>query len=58
MQLDDKIAEFEKKMTRDTPWLDGRGYLQRRGQGGKIQAKAVPVPKTNKGEEIHEPLQW
>jgi 3-isopropylmalate dehydratase len=58
MQLEEKINDFEKKMTRDTPWLDGRAYLKRRGQGGKIQAKAVPVPKTNRGEEIDEPLQW
>jgi 3-isopropylmalate dehydratase len=58
MQLEEKIAEFEKKMTRDTPWLDGRSYLKRKGQSGQIRAKAVPVPKTNRGEAIEEPLQW
>ncbi|KAK0630636.1 aconitase family-domain-containing protein [Bombardia bombarda] len=58
MQLDDKIAEFEKKMSRETPWLDGSGYLKRKGQGGKLAAKAVPVPKTNRGEEKKEPLDW
>ncbi|PNY24212.1 3-isopropylmalate dehydratase [Tolypocladium capitatum] len=58
MQLEDKITEFEKKMTRLTPWLDGSGYLRRKGQGGKLAAKAVPVPKTNRGEEKTEPLEW
>jgi len=58
MQLEDKIAEFEKKMTRETPWLDGSGYLKRKGQGGKLAAKAVPVPKTNRGEAKTEPLEW
>ncbi|EON97717.1 putative 3-isopropylmalate dehydratase protein [Phaeoacremonium minimum UCRPA7] len=58
MQLEDKISEFEKKMTEETPWLDGKAYLKRKGQGGKLQAKAVPVPKTNRGEEKKEPLEW
>ncbi len=58
MQLEDKIGEFEKKMTRNTPWLDGTAYLKRKGQGGKLAAKAVPVPKTNRGVEKTEPLEW
>ncbi|KAK4458488.1 aconitase family-domain-containing protein [Cladorrhinum samala] len=58
MQQEDKIAEFEKKMTIETPWLDGKAYLKRKGQGGKLAAKAVPVPKTNRGEEKKEPLEW
>ncbi|KAK5660388.1 hypothetical protein OQA88_12931 [Cercophora sp. LCS_1] len=58
MQLEDKIVEFEKRMTRDTPWLDGTGYLKRKGKGGKLAVKAVPVPKTNRGEELKEPLEW
>ncbi|KAK4454391.1 aconitase family-domain-containing protein [Podospora aff. communis PSN243] len=58
MQLEDKIAEFEKKMTLETPWLDGTGYLRRKGRGGKLAVKAVPVPKTNRGEEKKEPLEW
>lgn len=58
MQLEDKIAEFEKRMTQETPWLDGTGYLKRKGQGGKLAAKAVPVPKTNRGEPKTEPLDW
>lgn len=57
MQMDDKIAEFEKKMTEKTPWLDGTSYL-RRGKDGRLAAKAVPVPKTNRGEEKKEPLEW
>lgn len=58
MQMEDKIAEFEKKMTEVTPWLDGKSYLRRKGQGGKLAAKAVPVPTTNRGEEKKEPLEW
>lgn len=57
MQLDDKIAAFEKKMTRDTPWLDGKDYLKR-GRNGQLLAKPIPVPKTNRGEALKEPLEW
>ncbi|AEO55480.1 hypothetical protein MYCTH_2299349 [Thermothelomyces thermophilus ATCC 42464] len=56
MQLEDKIAEFEKKMSRETPWLDGSGYLKRKG--GKLAVKAAPVPKTNRGDVKTEPLEW
>lgn len=58
LQMEDKISDFERKMTRETPWLDGTAYLKRKGQGGKLAAKAVPVPKTNRGEEKKEPLDW
>ncbi|PHH80939.1 hypothetical protein CDD83_3657 [Cordyceps sp. RAO-2017] len=58
MQLEDKITEYEGRMSRQTPWLDGSGYLRRKGQGGKLAAKAVPVPRTNRGEEKKEPLEW
>ncbi|KAF7549196.1 hypothetical protein G7Z17_g6533 [Cylindrodendrum hubeiense] len=58
MQQEDKISEFEKRMTANTPWLDGTGYLKRAGQGGRLAAKAVPVPKTNRGVEKTEPLDW
>ncbi|KAK3318296.1 putative 3-isopropylmalate dehydratase [Apodospora peruviana] len=58
MQLEEKIKEFEKKMTRETPWLDGKGYLKRKGQGGKLAVKPVPVPRTNRGKEKKEPLEW
>ncbi|KOS17957.1 3-isopropylmalate dehydratase [Escovopsis weberi] len=57
MQLEDKIGEFEKKRTTETPWLDGRSYLKR-GKDGRLLAKAVPVPKTNRGETKNEPLEW
>jgi len=57
MQMEDKINAFEKKMTQQTPWLDGSGYLKR-GKNGRLAAKAVPVPITNRGEEIKEPLEW
>ncbi len=57
MQMDDKIADYEKKMTRERPWIDGRAYLKR-GRNGQLLAKAAPVPKTNRGETLKEPLQW
>lgn len=57
MQMEDKIAEFERKMTRETPWLDGRAYLKR-GRNGRLLAKAVPVATTNRGEPLKEPLEW
>lgn len=53
MQVEDKIAKFETKRTKVWPWLDGSGYLKR----GKM-VKAAPVPKTNRGQEITEPLEW
>jgi 3-isopropylmalate dehydratase len=53
---DDKIAKFEARRTRDTPWLDGSGYLKRGGGAVKVDAK--PVPKTNRGQAIEEPLEW
>jgi len=57
MQIEDKINVFEKKMTKNTPWLDGRGYLKR-GRTGKLVAKAIPVSDTNRGEEVKKPLEW
>jgi 3-isopropylmalate dehydratase len=57
MQMEDKILAFEKKMTAKTPWLDGRAYLKR-GKNGKLAVKPAPVPKTNRGEAIKEPLEW
>ena len=57
MQMEDKINAFERKMTQRTPWLDGKGYLKR-GKNGQLAAKAVPVPKTNRGQEVKEPLEW
>merc|ERR1711939_56840 len=57
MRMEEKILAFEKKMTAQTPWLDGSGYLKR-GKNGRLAVKAVPVKKTNRGEEIKEPLDW
>lgn len=56
MQLEDKIRSYEEKMSKQTPWLDGRGYLKR--NGGKLPVKAAPIPKTNRGEEKQDPLTW
>ncbi|KAJ2903764.1 3-isopropylmalate dehydratase [Zalerion maritima] len=57
MQMEDKIKHFEVQMSDQTPWLDGRGYLKR-GDDGCLAAKAVRVPKTNRGEEKTDPLTW
>ena len=57
MQMEDKIKDFEKKRTLDTPWLDGSGYLKR-DRKGPVKVEARPVPKTNRGEEKKEPLEW
>ena len=59
MQLESKITAFENKASEQTPWIDGSGYLRRNGRaGGKLPVKAVPVPRTNRGEEKKEPLDW
>ncbi|KAI0158852.1 3-isopropylmalate dehydratase [Pestalotiopsis sp. NC0098] len=58
MQLEDKIIDYEQKATARTPWVDGRAYLKRKGQGGKLAVKAAPVPKTNRGEEVKNPIDW
>ena len=58
MQLDDKIHEFEAKISQERPWIDGKAFLKRKGQGGKLAVKAVPVPTTNRGEAKKEPLSW
>lgn len=58
MQMDDQIVRFERKRTKDTPWLDGTGFLQRRRGGGPVKVEAAPVPETNLGEPINEPLEW
>lgn len=58
MQMEDKIKKFEERRTLDTPWLDGNGYLKSRSRTGPVQVAAAPVPKTNRGEQIDEPLEW
>ena len=57
IQMEDKIEKFEAKRTVDTPWLDGSGYLKR-NRNGPVKVEAAPVPKTNRGEEKTEPLEW
>ena len=57
MQKDDKITRFEARRTEETPWLDGSGYLKR-DRKGAVKVEAAPVPKTNRGEEKAEPLDW
>ncbi|KAL8780480.1 MAG: hypothetical protein Q9213_006440 [Squamulea squamosa] len=58
MQMEDKIRRFEDRRTLDTPWLDGSGYLKKENRNGPVQVKAAPVPKTNSGEKVEEPLDW
>ena len=58
MQMNDKIQECEQRRSRETPWLDGSGFLKRGGAGGPVKVEAAPVPKTNRGEPINEPLEW
>ena len=58
MQMEDKIQKFEKRRTMDTPWLDGSGYLKRGERNGPVKVEAAPVPKTNRGEQVDEPLEW
>lgn len=57
MASEDKIAVHEKKRTAVWPWLDGSGYLARHGKG-PVKIEAKPVPKTNRGEVLNEPLEW
>ncbi|KAI9774526.1 MAG: 3-isopropylmalate dehydratase [Geoglossum simile] len=58
MLLDEKIRKFEFKRTLETPWLDGSGYLRRKGRSGPVKVEAVPLPTTNRGDVIREPLDW
>lgn len=57
MQMDEKIGSYEKKVSAERPWVDGRGYLKR-DASGRLAAKAVKVPTTRRGEELTEPLDW
>ncbi|KAI2624267.1 aconitase family-domain-containing protein [Hypoxylon sp. NC1633] len=58
LQLEDKILDYEKRASTNTPWVDGTAYLKRKGQGGKLAAKPAPVPATNRGQEIKDPIDW
>ncbi|KAJ8608824.1 hypothetical protein MRB53_039410 [Persea americana] len=46
MQMDKDIARFEARRTRDTPWLDGSGYLKLReaGTGGRQRSRLCLCP--------------
>ena len=58
MQMEDKIRSFEDRRSIDTPWLDGSGYLKRGNRSGPVKVEAAPIPKTNRGEQLGEPLEW
>ena len=59
MQMEEKIKKFEARRTLDTPWLDASGYLRRgKREEGPVKIEAAPVPKTNRGEVLNEPLEW
>jgi len=59
MQMEGKIRKFEQKMMMDSPWIGDSGYLKRgRRKDGPVKVEAMPVPKTNRGEELKEPLDW
>ncbi|KAF2864482.1 3-isopropylmalate dehydratase [Piedraia hortae CBS 480.64] len=57
MQMADKIADFEKRRSSETPWLDGSGYLSRH-RTGPVKVEAASVPTTNRGDEKQDPLEW
>ena len=58
MQMEEKIRKFEQRMVMDTPWIGDPGYLRRGKRDGPVKVEAMPLPKTNRGEEIQEPLEW
>lgn len=58
MEMEDKISQFERRRTVDTPWLDGSGYLRRGVSSGPVKVEPAPIPKTNRGGPIEEPLDW
>lgn len=58
MQMEDKIRSFEDRRSIDTPWLDGSGYLKRGNRSGPVKVEAAPVPQTNRGKPLGQPLEW
>jgi 3-isopropylmalate dehydratase large subunit/3-isopropylmalate dehydratase small subunit len=58
MKMEGKIKKFEAKMALETPWIGDSGYLKRGKRDGPVKVKALPIPKTNRGQEIEEPLEW
>lgn len=57
MQVEGKISTFETRRSQIWPWLDGSGYLAKHRKGA-VKVEAAPVPKTNRGAVIGEPLEW
>ncbi|KAF4553074.1 Aconitase-like protein [Elsinoe fawcettii] len=57
MQMEDKIKKYEVKQWTEYPWIAGSGYMSRHRKE-PVEIKAAPVPKTNRGEEVGEPLEW
>ena len=58
MQVEDKIRTYEERAAKETPWIGDSGYLRRKTRDGPVKVNAVPVPTTNRGEELKEPLEW
>ena len=58
MQMSDKIKKFEDQRTIETPWLDGSSYMKRGQRPGPVRLDPAEVPKTNRGAQIDEPLDW
>ena len=58
MEMEDKIKKYESKMAMDFPWIGDPGYLRRGKRNGPVEIKAAPIPTTNRGEDIKEPLDW
>lgn len=57
LQKLDLITRFEQMRSQETPWIDGSGYLSRH-RTEAVKVEAAPVPTTNRGEVISEPLEW
>lgn len=58
LQQEDKIRKYDKRMATETPWIGDAGYLKRGARSGPVKVEAAPTPKTNRGEESTEPLDW
>ena len=58
MQIGPKIRHYEDQMVVETPWIGDSGSLTRGKRDRPAKVNSVPVPKTNRGEEEREPLEW
>lgn len=58
LQQEDKIQKYEERMAKETPWIGDAGYLKRGVRSGPVKVEAAPTPRTNRGEEPKEPLDW